>query len=73
MEPLVSIYEVPGDDSVVLSPESVADRFEGYYLDGEFVAPQINPGCDMVMCSQITASPSVSLIAHDLDRTIATA
>ena len=39
--------------------EAVANRWEGYWLDGEFQYPSFDEGCDIVMCSAVDFDPEV--------------
>jgi hypothetical protein len=44
--------------------EVVADRFEGYWLDGEFVYPYFDEGCDVVECVELDEDPESGLIEY---------
>ena len=44
--------------------ERAGDRWEGYWLDGEFVYPSLDEGCDMVVCMPLSDNPSLDLIAY---------
>ena len=43
--------------------ERVADRFEGYWLDGDFQYPSFDEGCDVVTCVELDADPEVGRTA----------
>ena len=69
MGDLLSVLETPGDESsmVVTAADDVADRFEGYYLDGEFVYPTYHEGCDVVACVQVNWEPAIPLISYSVE------
>ena len=66
---VVSIYETPGDESSLLlkSAHSVGNRWEGYYLDGEFVYPDYGMGCDIMECVPLEGPFSEKLITYELE------
>ncbi|HCH63038.1 MAG TPA: hypothetical protein DFR83_09550 [Deltaproteobacteria bacterium] len=39
--------------------QRIADRFEGYWLDGEFQYPSFDEGCDVITCMELDAEPAI--------------
>ena len=53
-----------GVTPLVTDHEAVADRFEGYWLDGEFVYPYFDEGCDVVVCVELDEDPEIGLLEY---------
>ena len=67
MTPVVELAQVNDDGSLSeleTDVEDIADQYSGYWLDGEFVYPSLDEGCDMVMCVQLESNPSERLISY---------
>lgn len=45
-------------------PDDVGDRYAGYWLDGSFVYPALDEGCDMIVCMPVPESISVGLMSY---------
>ena len=67
MNPVIQLAQIEEDESLsalTTDVESAGDRWEGYWLDGEFVYPSPDEGCDVVMCVPLEDNPSRALIAY---------
>jgi hypothetical protein len=53
-----------GDTPLATDHEDVADRREGYWLDGVFMYPSFDEGCDAVFCAPIQSDPEVGRLAY---------
>ena len=53
-----------GVTPLVTDHEAVADRFEGYWLDGEFAYPYFDEGCDVVVCVELDEDPEIGLLEY---------
>lgn len=51
-----------GETPLATDPEDVADRMEGYWLDGVFQYPSFDEGCDVVSCIAIGESAEVGRV-----------
>lgn len=63
---LVKVFAIEGEQRIKLSlsPQEVAEHIWDYYVDGEFLYPEGNEGCDMVICTQVEEKTSVELKSY---------
>ena len=64
---VVQLAQIEADEArtpLETSVEDVADRYAGYWLDGRFVYPATDEGCDMVMCIPVDDDPRRTLVAY---------
>jgi hypothetical protein len=52
-----------GETPLATDHAAVADRYEGYWLDGVFLYPSFDEGCDVVECRPIDRDPEIGRIA----------
>ena len=67
MTPVLQLAQIEEDgtqSALTADVESAGDRWEGYWLDGEFVYPSLDEGCDVVMCVPLDDNPSRALISY---------
>ena len=67
MTPVLQLAQLEDDGSqsaLVTDIEEAGDRWEGYWLDGSFVYPSLDEGCDMVVCMPLTDNPRRALTAY---------
>lgn len=67
MTPVLQLAQLEDDgtlSALETDVESAGDRWEGYWLDGVFVYPSLDEGCDMVVCMPLSDNPSLDLIAY---------
>ena len=67
--PVIQLAQMAEDGSTTpleTDVEAVGDRYTGYWLDGEFVYPSLDEGCDVLMCVPIEENPTQILISYEV-------
>ena len=66
MVPLIQLAQITDEGSIPLYTdiEEVTDLYAGYWMDGSFVYPVFNEGCDVVMCIPLEDNIRSGLTAY---------
>ena len=65
--PVLQLAQITADGGrtpLVTAAEDIVNRYDGYWLDGRFVYPATDEGCDILMCTPLDDSPRLQLIAY---------
>lgn len=55
-----------GSTPLFTDVEELANRWDGYWLDGDFRYPSTDEGCDVVMCSAVDFDPEVGRMVFEV-------